>query len=68
MTMKTFSPQRKISHQEAREAFKRFENLFWKREPIPRVSIPARPDEDDDLVLMAYFRQQEAANGELENK
>lgn len=56
--------KRRISHAEAQEAFKRFENLFWKRDPGPRVGIPARPDYDDDLILSAYFRQQEEADSE----
>ena len=33
--------RRRISHDEATEALRRFENMFWKREPGPRVSIPA---------------------------
>jgi len=52
--------KRRIGHDEAIEALRRFENRFWKREPGPRVSIPARPDYDDDLILHAYIRQQEA--------
>jgi len=50
--------KREIGHDEALEALKRFENLFWKREPTPRVGIPARPDFDDDIVLHAYIEQQ----------
>lgn len=53
-------PKRRISHDEATECLRRFENHFWKREPGPRISIPARPDDDDDLILHAYIRQQEA--------
>lgn len=52
--------QRKISHDEALEAVRRFENHFWGEEgtPRPRIQIPARPDEDDDLILHSYIEQQ----------
>ena len=55
---------RKITHDEAAEAVRRFENKFWNREPGPRISIPARPNEDDDLVLHAYIEQQRAKDEE----
>lgn len=57
----TFLTKRLISIDEAREAFKRFENRFWRRDPGPTISIPARPDSDDDLILAAYFAQHELA-------
>jgi hypothetical protein len=57
--------KRKISHDEAREALRRFENHFWKKKADgPRIGIPARPDYDDDLVLLAYIDQQAARDDE----
>jgi hypothetical protein len=49
---------REISHDEALEAVRRFENHFWRREPGPHIEIPARPDQDDDLILHTYIEQQ----------
>jgi hypothetical protein len=58
-------PKRMISHDEADDALRRFENLFWKLEPGPRISIPARPDYDDDLILQRYIEQQRALSAAI---
>lgn len=53
--------KRAISHTEAREAMQRLVNSAFRNGSEPaRFGIPARPDYDDDLVLSAYIRQQEA--------
>lgn len=56
-----------ITHERAREAARRLTAGAFRRdkeyldsEKRPRFSIPARPDEDDDLVLFEYIRQQAA--------
>ena len=49
----------KVSHDQALEAVRRFENHFWKKDAEgPRIQIPARPDADDDLILHHYIEQQ----------
>lgn len=49
-----------VTHERAREAARRLiAGSFRRVDMRPCFSIPARPDEDDDLVLMAYIRQQE---------
>lgn len=61
--MSEFLTKRPISHAEARQALQRFvDGHFKNQEEGPRISIPARPDYDDDLVLSAYIKQQEAAD------
>lgn len=55
--------KRPIPHEEAREAAKRLIDAFFRNEgELPRIGIPARPDYDDDLVLMAYIKQREATD------
>lgn len=58
---------REIGHDEARDAAMRLIAGAWRRDgerlddcDRPRFSIPARPDHDDDLVLVAYIEQQKA--------
>ena len=49
----------KVSHEKAREIAQRYINYaFGNSGELPRHSIPARPDHDDDLLLMAYIEQQ----------
>lgn len=54
--------KRPISHDEAREACLRLINSHFRQEPCARISIPAKVDYDDDLVLMAYIKQREEAD------
>lgn len=56
--------KRPIGHEEAREVAHRLINSHFRREPYARVGIPARPDYDDDLLIMAYIAQREAAEKE----
>lgn len=59
--MSSILTKRPISHAEARQALERLLNSHFRREgERPRVGIPARPDYDDDLVLLAYIEQQRA--------
>ena len=51
---------RQISHMEAREIAQRLINSHFHKEPCARVSIPARPDYDDDLLILSYIKQQSA--------
>lgn len=51
---------RPISHEEAREVAGRLINSHFRQEPRARVGIPARPDYDDDLLILAYIKQQSA--------
>lgn len=55
--------QRPIPHAEAREAISRLVDGHFHTPDREhgRFGIPARPDYDDDLVLMAYVAQREAA-------
>jgi hypothetical protein len=50
---------RTISHTEAREIATRLINSHFNKEPHARVGIPARPDYDDDLLIVSYIKQQE---------
>ena len=50
--------KRHISHDEAQAAMQRLVNSHFNNRDQARMHIPARPDEDDDLVLSAYIRQQ----------
>ena len=55
---------RTISHDEAQQIAKRFiDGHFNNKGDHPRISIPARPDYDDDLLLLAYIEQQRALAG-----
>lgn len=59
--MRKLLTARQISHDEADEALRRFENAFWRKDAEgPRVSIPANPERDDDMILHAYIQQQRA--------
>jgi hypothetical protein len=55
--------KRHIPHEEAREAVRRLVDGHFHNpgREHGRFGIPARPDYDDDLVLMAYVAQREAA-------
>ena len=51
-----------VSHDEADQIAQRFIDYFFgNKAETPRVSIPARPDYDDDLRLTAYIEQQRSA-------
>lgn len=50
--------KRPISHAEAEQCAQRLINSHFRNSDHARVSIPARPDYDDDLVLLAYIHQQ----------
>ena len=53
--------KRSISHDEARAALQRLINSHFNNPgEHGRMSIPANPDRDDDLVLSAYIAQQRA--------
>lgn len=54
--------KRQIGHDEAEAACKRLINSHFHNPDHARISIPARPDEDDDLVLMAYIKQRREAD------
>lgn len=56
--------KRAIGHDEARECARRFIDGHFNNpgRERPRASIPARPDYDDDLLLLSYIKQQEAAS------
>lgn len=58
---------REIPHIEAREAARRLVNSHFRNPDSARVSIPANPDQDDDLVLHAYIRQQARKAGSSES-
>lgn len=55
---------RHISHDEAQEALSRFEASHFHKtdKEHARISIPADPDRDDDLILGAYIRQQASSD------
>lgn len=57
---------RLIGHEEAREAVQRLINSHFHQEPHARMSIPAKPDEDDDLVVIAYVRQRQQTSADLQ--
>jgi hypothetical protein len=57
----TSSHESAISHAEAREIAMRFiDGHFGNKRERPRASIPADPERDDDLRLIAYIEQQHA--------
>lgn len=58
MKMSEHFTKRRIGHDEALEAAQRLVNSHFHNPDHARVSIPARPDYDDDLVLKAYVYQQ----------
>lgn len=48
-----------VTHDQAQEAANRFVNWWFQNKgKQPRVSIPARPDHDDDLLLTRYICEQ----------
>jgi hypothetical protein len=51
--------KRVISHAEAREVATRLINSHFNKEPHARVGIPARPDYDDDILIVSYIKQQQ---------
>lgn len=53
--------QRKVTHEMAREAFRKMHNALCGGGPVPMMSIPARLD-DADIVLSDYICQQKAAS------
>jgi DNA repair ATPase RecN len=61
---------RAVSRDEAHEIARRLINSHFRQEPCARVSIPANPDRDDDLLIYAHIEQQaariEALEGEVE--
>jgi hypothetical protein len=52
--------KRLIGHDEAHEVAQRLINSHFGNSNPARMSIPAKPDEDDDLVICAYIEQQRA--------
>lgn len=54
---------REISHEEAKAAARRLINRHFRNPDGARVSIPANPNGDDDLVLLSYIAQRERAEG-----
>lgn len=50
-----------VTHEQAHESARRLINShFNHRKPFARVSIPANPKEDDDLIICRYIEEQEA--------
>lgn len=49
---------RAISHEEALDIAHRLINSHFRTPDGARISIPARPDHDDDLLIVAYIQQQ----------
>lgn len=64
--------KRAISHDEAREAMQRLVNSHFNNprdtHEHGRMSIPANPDRDDDLVLSAYIKQRRDDTAALERQ
>ncbi len=52
---------RTVTHAEAEEASRRLINSHFLNPDGARVSIPANPDRDDDLVLTSYIAQRKVA-------
>lgn len=50
--------KRHIGFDEAEEIAQRLINSHFRQEPCARAGVPARPDYDDDLLMMAFIRQQ----------
>lgn len=58
--------EKPISLEQARAAAKRLINAHFRNDDEPpRISIPAKPDYDDDLVLLGYLWQQEQKAGDI---
>ena len=64
--------KRVVSHEEAKAAARRLINSHFRNEDSARLSIPANPDRDDDLVLLSYIAQRqrgdEAAEVAIESR
>lgn len=58
--------KRPISHEEARQSITRLINSHFKNEgERARISIPANPDRDDDLIAHSYVEQQREREAEF---
>ena len=64
--MDSLYTDRLIDHDEAQEIAQRFINSHFRREPCARVGIPARPDYDDDLLILAYIKQSRDTSNDLQ--
>lgn len=58
MAEESIYTKRTITHDEAVEIAHRLINSHFNKEPCARASIPARPDYDDDLLILAFIEQQ----------
>ncbi|MCJ2075407.1 hypothetical protein MKK68_07010, partial [Methylobacterium sp. E-016] len=58
--------KRVVSDEEAKAAARRLINSHFRNADSARVSIPANPDRDDDLVLMSYIAQRERGDAAAE--
>lgn len=54
--------------EQAMDSLDRLVNTMFGEKPRARASIPARPQEDDDLVLSAYIKGLEAENDALRER
>ncbi len=53
-----------VTHDQAEDAAKRFIDAWFKNDkPRPQVCVPAQ-DDDHDIVLMRYIRQQRDKDSE----
>ncbi|WP_375453484.1 hypothetical protein [uncultured Methylobacterium sp.] len=59
---------REISHAEAEAAARRLANSHFGNPDSARISIPANPNRDDDLVLLSYIAQRARAGDEQAGK
>src|SRR5690242_3727841 len=51
--------KREVTHEEAKAAANRFiAGHFKNKGEHARISIPANPERDDDLILLSYIAQQ----------
>jgi hypothetical protein len=55
---------RRITHNEAREIAQRLINSHFRTEPGARMTVPAEPDRDDDLLIIAYIEQNRERDAE----
>lgn len=53
-----------IAHERAAEAVQRLINSHFHNDNRARCSIPARPDEDDDLIASRYVQEQKTRDVE----
>lgn len=49
---------RPVSHADAAEVAQRLINSHFRNGDGARISIPCRPDHDDDCLILAYIEQQ----------